>query len=214
MLYSDNIKGDEMSVHARILHGVRAHGRGWVFSPADFASVGDRAAIDQALSRLTRKDTIRRLARGLYHYPRVSQRLGPISPSPDVVAHAVARKTGSKLQIAGAQAANALGLSTQVPAHAVYFTDGPSRRVMIGKSVVTLRRASPKSLVAAGTTAGTVVQALRYLGKDTAPKVADVVAGQLSIADQHRLMRDSALAPGWMRPVLNKIVRAGSAAAV
>jgi hypothetical protein len=35
--------------------------------------------------------------------------------------------------MAGAQAANALGLSTQVPARRVYLTDGNSRRVVHGK---------------------------------------------------------------------------------
>src|SRR5262245_26515031 len=147
---------------------VRHRGRGVVFTPADFFDLGDRAALDQALSRLARQGTIRRLARGLYDYPRINPQLGPISPGPDAIARAVARKTSSKVQIAGAQAANALGLSTQVPAHAVYLTDGPSRRVAIGRSVITLRRASPKHLLAAGSTAGTVVQALRYLGRDAA----------------------------------------------
>ena len=202
-----------ITMPARMKRRVRARGRGFVFTPADFFDLGGRATIDQALSRLVRKGAIRRLGRGLYDYPRINPRLGPVSPTPDAVAHAIARKTRSAVQIGGAQAANALGLSTQVPAHAVYLTDGPSRRVTIGRSVVTLRRASPKHLLAAGSTAGTVVQALRYLGKDAAPTVADMVAHQLSAADQQRLMRDAVLAPGWMRPVLNRIARAGSTTA-
>jgi len=199
-----------MNMPAKIMRRVRARGRGFVVTPADFLDLGSRAAIDQALSRLARRDIIRRLSRGLYDYPRINSRLGPISPGPDAVAQAVARKTSSTVQIAGAHAANALGLSTQVPAHAVYLTDGPSRRVSIGKSVVTLRRASPKHLVAAGSTAGTVVQALRYLGKDAAPAAADMVVHQLSAADHQRLIRDAVLAPGWMRPVLNRIARAAA----
>ena len=201
-----------ITMPARMKRRVRARGRGFVFTPADFFDLGGRATIDQALSRLVRKGAIRRLGRGLYDYPRINPRLGPVSPTPDAVAHAIARKTRSAVQIGGAQAANALGLSTQVPAHAVYLTDGPSRRVTIGRSVVTLRRASPKHLLAAGSTAGTVVQALRYLGKDAAPTVADMVAHQLSAADQQRLMRDAVLAPGWMRPVLNRIARAAATA--
>ena len=62
---------------------------------------------------------LRRLARGLYDYPRVHSRLGPLAPAPDAVAQAFARETGSSLQVAGAHAANALGLSTQVPARSV-----------------------------------------------------------------------------------------------
>ena len=154
-----------MSSVNQILRRVRAHGRGSVFTPADFLDLGSRAAVDQALSRLTKDGRLRRLARGLYDYPQVHSQLGPLAPTPDAVAKAFARETGSSLQVTGAQAANALGLSTQVPARSVYLTDGPSRRIVLGKRVVDVRHASPKHLVAAGSMAGTVVQALRHLGQ-------------------------------------------------
>lgn len=195
------------TVPAQIMRRMRACGRGGrVFTPSDFFDLGDRTPIDQALSRLARKGTIRRLARGLYDYPRTSSRLGPISPTPDRVAQAIARKTHQVIQVSGAQAANALGLSTQVPAHAVYLTDGPSRQVAIGKTVVDLRHASPKHLIAPGTKAGAVVQALRFLGKDAGQQIAGRV--QLSVQDRSRLIHGAAVAPNWMRPTLNRIARA------
>lgn len=123
-----------------------------------------RAAVDQALSRSVKSGKLRRLARGLYDYPKVHPKLGPFSPAPDDVARALARETGSQAQIAGAHAANALGLATQVPAKSLYLTDGPSRRIVLGKRVVDLRHASPKHLIAPGSPAGTVVQALRHVG--------------------------------------------------
>lgn len=79
------------------------------------------------------------------------------------MAHALARETGSRAQIAGAHAANALGLSTQVPAKSLYLTDGPSRRIVLGKRVIDLRHASPKHLIAPGSAAGTVVQAPTWM---------------------------------------------------
>jgi hypothetical protein len=103
------------TVPALVMRRVKGMGRGSVFTPSDFADLGGRAATDQALSRLARTGKIRRLARGIYDYPRVSRFLGPISPARDVVARALARKTNSAVQVTGAQAANALGLSTQVP---------------------------------------------------------------------------------------------------
>jgi len=57
---------------------------------------------------------------------------GPVPADLDQIAAALARKTGSRLQSAGGQAANALGLSTQVPARAVYLTDGQTRSVQAG----------------------------------------------------------------------------------
>lgn len=197
-----------MSAPVQVMRRVRARGRGTVFTPHDFVDLGGRAKVDQALSRLTRRGSIRRLARGLYDYPRVSPLLGLVSPRPDAVARAIARRTRSTVQIGGAQAANSLGLSTQIPAHAIYLTDGPSRQVAIGQRVIRLRRASPKHLIGAGSPAGTVVQALRYLGKDAAPRVSDAVAAQLSPSDRQRLIREAPLAPDWMRPVLNRIAHA------
>jgi len=125
-----------------------------VFTPSDFLDLTERPAVDQALSRLASSGKVRRLARGLYDLPKLHPKLGPLSPDPDDVACALARETGSKLQIAGARAAHLLGLTTQVPAQSNYLTDGPSRRVALGKRVVDLRYSSPKHLILPGSAAG------------------------------------------------------------
>lgn len=188
----------------------RARGRGGVFTPSDFLDVAGRAAVDQALSRLVKIGKLRRLARGLYDFPKVHPQLGPLSPAPDDVAHALARETGSQLQIAGARAANALGLSTQVPSKSTYLTNGPSRRVVLGKRVVDLRHASPKHLIAPGSDVGTVVQALRHVGAVRAADVAQIAARRLSANDKKKLASTAVQAPAWMRPTLVSIANAAS----
>lgn len=189
----------------QILSRVRRRGRGAVFTPKDFLDLGSRAAVDQALSRLVKAGGIRRLARGIYDFPRMSPRLGVLSPAPEAIAKAVAQQTDSAVQITGAQAANALGLSMQVPAQPVYLTDGPSRRVKVGQRVIQLRHASPRTLVAPGSRVGTVVQALKYLGPADARAAVGTLASRLSPADRRILTRKAAQAPGWMRPVLRQI---------
>jgi hypothetical protein len=199
------------SVPDRIMNRVRASGRGSVFTPSDFLTVAARSAVDQALSRLVKGGQLRRLARGLYDFPKVHPKLGPLSPAPDDVAQALARETGSQVQIAGARAANALGLSTQVPAKSTYLTDGPSRRVVLGKRVVDLRHASPKHLIAPGSPVGTVVQALRHVGPMRAADVAQVAARRLSANDKKTLASTAVQAPAWMRPTLVSIATAAVA---
>jgi hypothetical protein len=198
------------SVPDRIMKRALAAGRGGVYTPSDFLDVAARAAVDQALSRLVKTGKLRRLARGLYDFPKVHPKLGQLSPAPDVVAHALARETGSLVQIAGARAANALGLTTQVPAKNTYLTDGPSRRVVLGKRVVDLRHASPKHLIAPGSPAGTVIQALRHVGAVRAADVAQVASRQLSASDKKTLASSAVQAPAWMRPTLVSIARASS----
>jgi hypothetical protein len=193
------------SVPDRVMKRVRASGRGSVFTPNDFLADAARPSVDQALSRLVKGGHLRRLARGLYDFPKLHPKLGPLSPVPDDVARALARETGSHVQIAGARAANALGLSTQIPAKSTYLTDGPSRRVVLGKRVVDLRHASPKHLIAPGSPAGTVVQALRHVGPERAADVAQVAARQLSANDKRTLASTAVQAPAWMRPTLVSI---------
>lgn len=199
------------SVPDRIMKRTRAAGRGGVYTPSDFLDLAVRGAVDQALSRLVKAGKLRRLARGLYDFPKIHPKLGLLSPSPDDVAHALARETGSVVQIDGARAANALGLTTQVPAKSAYLTDGPSRRVVLGKRVVDLRHASPKHLVAPGSAVGTVVQALRHVGSARAADVAQVASRRLSPSDKKTLASSAILAPAWMRPTLVSIANAVTA---
>jgi hypothetical protein len=130
------------SVESKILAAIRKRGRGTVFVPSDFLKLGSREAIDTTLHRLTRTGVIRRLARGLYDYPKEHPVLGPLQPTADTVAQALAGRDCTRLQPAGAYAANALGLSEQVPAEAVFLTDGPARTVKIGSTTIQLRQAA------------------------------------------------------------------------
>jgi hypothetical protein len=193
----------------KIKRRIIGKGRGAVFTPADFLDLCSRDSVDQTLSRLTDQGVIRRLARGIYDYPKTSPRLGRLSPDPDAVAAAIARKDGRVVQVSPARAANMLGLTTQVPAKAVYLTDGPSRTKQIGAQTIIMRNAAARNLVGAGKPTGAVFQALRYLGKDGVD--ASVVArlSRTIDADTRRaLVKDALQAPGWMRPVVQQIAAA------
>ena len=167
------------SIAAAILKRIRVHGRGWVFTPRDFLDLGTRHPIDLALSRFTRDKTIRRLTQGVYDYPRVHKKLGVLAPNPDDVAAVLAAKTGSRIQVSGARAANLLGLTDQVPAQLVYLTDGPAHRVKIGAQIIRLKPASTSRFPGAGTPAGLALQAIRAAGPDANK---DLVVRQLSRA--------------------------------
>ena len=151
-----------------ILDQLRHRSRGKVYTSKDLVHLGNRAAVDQALSRLARDGTLQRLARGLYYYPRTNPRLGiVVSPSADDIASALARQTGSRIAPSGALAANRLGLSTQVPAKHVYLTDGRSREVRVGNQVFAMKHVVPKELPIGSPVSAAVFQALRFLGSDS-----------------------------------------------
>ena len=195
-----------MALTNDILRRVRGHGRGHVFSARDLLDLGSRDAVDQALSRLARDGQIRRIDRGLYDLPRLHPRIGPLWPSADTVARALARQTDSHIKASGPLAANALGLSTQVPAKTVYLTDGPARKVHVGRLQVALRHAGRVDMLLPDTKAGLAIVALKYLGRDGAsPEVLDQLAVTLNDADKARLLKVRRKIPGWLGAVVEQV---------
>ena len=150
----------------KLLKRIRGCRRGSVFVPNLFLDRGTRAAIDKALSRLTADGTIRRLARGVYDYPKTHPTIGLLSPAPDAVAKAIAGRDRTTLQPTGAYAANLLRLSEQIPARIVYLTNGPARSIRIGKMTIQLRQTTQRNMATAGRLSGLIIQAFRYLGKE------------------------------------------------
>ncbi len=131
------------STDQQIFNAITTLGQGAVFVPTDFLSLGSRQTVDIVLHRLVRKGTIRRLARGIYDFPKEHPKLGTLQPSPEKIAEALVGRDCTRIQPTGAYAANILGLSEQVPAKVVFLTDGPSRTVKIGTTNIQLRRTTP-----------------------------------------------------------------------
>ncbi|MFV2069810.1 MAG: DUF6088 family protein [Pirellulales bacterium] len=199
-------KNGQQSIDSRVLALIRRRGRGSVFVPADFLHLGSREAIDGTLHRLTRSGSIRRLARGVYDYPKKHPELGLLQPSAEAVARALAGRDCTRLQSAGAYAANILGLPDQVPGKTVFLTDGRSRTVRIGATTIQLRQTTARNMAAAGQLSGLVIQALRQLGKDhVTPKQVQHLKRTVPIEKRRELLMDIRLAPAWMHPILREL---------
>lgn len=196
------------SIDQKILAMVRHRGRGAVFSGTEFVTLGQPAAVRQALSRLTRRGTFRRIGTALYHYPATSASLGgELPPSADAVAQAIARRTDSRIVASGALAANLLGLSTQVPAKWLYLTDGPSRSIAVGPHTLAFRHVSPRRMAANGRISAVVFEALRYLKRENAGgAVVERLRRNLPVEAKVELRRDLAHASVWMRPLVQRIL--------
>lgn len=191
----------------KILATIYGHGRGWVFSGKDFQGLGPRATVDSALHRLARQGKIRRIARGLYDYPRYSSLLKQqLSPDIDNAAQALTRKFGWRLLATGAMAANLLGLSTQVPSQVVYLTDGPSKTFTIGETKIRFKHAALKDLRARGVKSQLVIQALKFLGKNGIDRaVLNQLRQTLSDTDCRRLLRDVRYGTDWIAETAEQI---------
>lgn len=186
-------------VDRQIQRRIYGAGRSSVFTPTQFLDLGSRDAVDKSLSRLAEAGTIRRLTRGVYDYPKLHPVLGPLSPPAEAIANALTGRDKARLQPAGAFAANLLGLSEQVPAKAVFLTDGASRSVRIGPMTIQLRQTTPKNMAAAGRLSGLLIQAFRHLGKENiTPDRIRHLKRKVPAAKRRTIQKDIRLAPAWM----------------
>jgi hypothetical protein len=196
----------DSSINAAIARKVRRAKPGTVFTPALFAGVGGRAAVDKALQRLVARDELRRLSRGLYDKPRHGPLLGTLWPSVETVVAALIVKDKLRLQPTGAYAGNPLGLSDKVPARVEFLTDSTSRTVKAGPMQIVLKRTTPRQMATAGRTSGLVIQALRNLGADhLTARHLNKLERALQEFERRTLLEDLTLAPGWMQPALRAV---------
>jgi len=194
------------SIENKIASRINSKGKGWVFTPNHFLDIGSRTAVAQALVRLVRAGTIRRLAQGLYDYPEKHPTLGNLPPNYERIAQALAGRDNLRIQPSGAYAANLLGLTEQVPAKIIFLTDGANRTVQINKQQLVLKRTTPKNMATAGKVSGLVIQALRYLGQNNIDdKIIEILKKRLSSNDKRQLINGLRFAPVWIGVIFRKL---------
>ena len=200
------------SIECSIFSRIKRWGRGTIVLPAQFFDLGSREAIDLTLHRLTKAGEIRRIARGVYDYPRTHPKMGLLAPEPDKVAQAIADRDQTKIQPSGAYAANLLGLSEQVPARLVYLTDGTARTITIGKMTIQLRNTTQRNMATAGRLSGLVIQAFRHLGKQhITPARIQGLKQRIPLKERKTLLKDLKFAPVWMHAHFRDLAEAASA---
>lgn len=167
--------------------------------------LGSRAALDQALSRLVVRGKLLRAGRGVYVRP-VESRFGTRAPAVKHVVEAVASQKGEVVAPSGAAAANALGLTTQVPVRPVYLTSGRSRKLTVGKQTVELRHAPRWQLALAGRPAGEAVRALAWLGPEKAEGAMRELRRKLPASALEELAAAAPQLPSWLARAVTQAV--------
>ena len=170
--------------------------------------LGSRAAVDQVLSRLVQRGSLLRAGRGIYVLP-VESRFGSRAPSALKMVEGLANQRGETIVPHGAAAANALGLTTQVPMRAVYLTSGRSRRLKLGAQMVEIRHAPSWQLIFPQQAAGDVVRALAWLGPEKAGKAIQKLRSKLQPLELEEVASARARMPTWMAQEVSALVQHG-----
>lgn len=198
------------SVESHIKKSIKSKPKGSLVLPSDFMQYGTAKAVQKSLERLEDKGIIIRVAQGIYVRPKISKLIGPLTPSAEEVAEAIAKRDRIRTVPTGSYALNALGLSTQVPMNIVLLTDGSPREIKIGKRIIKFKKTTPKNLLAKGKISRLVIQALKEIGngKVTAEeeqKILDLLRKE----DVKDLKHDIALAPVWIQKIMKKALTDG-----
>lgn len=186
-----------------ILLHARSLSEGGVLSPKEFLHLGSRVAVDQAFSRLVKAGKLLRVARGTYVVP-VSSRFGTRAPAPEKVVKAMAEQSGEIVVPHGANAANALGLTQQVPIREVYLTSGRTLNLKLGRSQVLVKHV-PRWMLALGTgPAGAAVRALAWMGPTHADESLATLRRTLPRTEWLALASARAALPSWMAQAIGR----------
>jgi len=176
---------------------------GTALSAKSLLHLGNRAAVDQALSRLHERGELIRAGRGIY-MTAIKSRFGSRPPTVEQAVEAVAHQRGEVIVSNGAAAANALGLTTQVPVRSIYLTSGRSRTMSVGSQRVELKHVPRWQLSLANRPAGVAVRALAWLGPEKAEEALSSIKRKLPPEAFKELVAAAPQFPTWLARSVGK----------
>lgn len=179
--------------------------RGKIFFSETFYKKYSVKIVQRVLLRLVKSNDIGTICRGIYFRPEKSRYLPgcPIPPGAEKIISAISKKTGEIISVHGAVALNQIGLSTQVPVCAIYYTTGRSRYIKInGENRIKLVHMNPKKIVMPNTVTCHVVTALWFEGKRyLKPRIVKKLHNRLGDKYFGEVLLNINKMPEWMRKV-------------
>ncbi len=180
---------------------------GDIFFIADFTELGNYEAVRKSLQRLTKDDSIKRIAKGIYFLPKKHERLGIIYPHAEQIAKAIAKRDKARIIATGSTALNLLGLSTQIPMKVVFLTDGSARNIKVGNQTIQFKKTNPKNLSIEHRLTNLIIQALKAIGeKNVQQEQIDKIQMIINESGERKLIYQNLKnAPVWIqKTILNK----------
>lgn len=186
---------------------IRNSPKGTIFVTSDFKDLASSDAANKALLRLEKAGLIRRILFGVYEYPEYNEFLGEyVEPSPDMVAHALARKFGWTIVPCGDTALNMLGISTQVPAVWLYVSDGTYKEYTYGNTVIRFKRTTNKEISKISYKTALVIQALKAPGKENiTDEIINQIASVTTDEEKTAMFAEAKYATAWIYDVIKEI---------
>jgi len=195
------------SIEAQLMARVRRAGRGSVWCAERFGGEFSRNAVDQALLRLAQRQTLVRIAQGVYLYPIPHPLLG-IAPATLADVHEMlAAIRGGPVIAYGTTAAAQYGLAPADGERYEYAGIGVSRSIVTRWWTMHIRPIAPRFIVGLHPQTAMVIQAMRYIGKENWCEANSQTLQLKLTAHARRIVAaEASLAPGWMQRILRGLV--------
>lgn len=182
---------------------------GSVFVSTDFTDITDKKTVNMGLIRLADEGLIKKILFGVYYKPEFSELLGEaVVPSPNKVAHALARNFGWTIVPCGDTALNLLGLSTQVPSQWVYVSDGAYKEYTFDNTTIKFKRTTNKEISKVSYKTALTIQALKALGKENiTEQVISRLKKILTDEEKEKMLAESKSATSWVLELIKIICK-------
>ena len=182
---------------------------GSVFVSTDFTDITDKKTVNMGLIRLADEGLIKKILFGVYYKPEFSKLLGEaVAPSPNKVAHALARNFGWTIVPCGDTALNLLGLSTQVPSQWIYVSDGAYKEYTFDNTTIKFKRTTNKEISKVSYKTALTIQALKALGKENiTEQVILRLKKILTDEEKEKMLAESKSATSWVLEFIKVICK-------
>ena len=182
---------------------------GSVFVSTDFTDITDKKTVNMGLIRLADEGLIKKILFGAYYKPEFSKLLGEaVAPSPNKVAHALARNFGWTIVPCGDTALNLLGLSTQVPSQWIYVSDGAYKEYTFDNTTIKFKRTTNKEISKVSYKTALTIQALKALGKENiTEQVILRLKKILTDEEKEKMLAESKSATSWVLELIKVICK-------
>ena len=195
-----------LGVQKLVLERIRQMDRGTIFFIDDFIELGSSGAVRIALMELKKQGIILRPARGIYCYPQIrSEYSGVITPTPESIAEALAKKERVRIVPYGDNAAYRLGLTGLQVSNLKYLTDGASRVINLSsdKKIFFNHTSEVKIFNFCNETMQMISAAIRVLTEESldAEKIS-IIHRHLRTVPEDEFSRDISIPPAWVGKII------------
>lgn len=199
----------ELSLEKQVLGLIKKRGRGNFVFASDFTSLGEQKTINKSLERLAKDDTIIRISRGVYYYPKIDKvlGLGVLYPTLEDIAEGIAKRDKARIVPTGIYALNRLGFSTQIPMNIIYLTDGSERKLNLNNGTsIQFKYTAPKNLAFKSQLAMLLTFAFKTIGKENITQEMLTHTKELLAKDEKSsIEQDYNLMPAWVSSIIKSV---------